>query len=304
MITPKPGYIVDPNNPNGVIPDPNYNPSSGGSSTSSLQAQLDSATKAVQGLQTGLNAVTGTTYTPADYSAALSSHPTVAAAVAAGASLSDIENAYATGDWSGLTNVSGQPFSAADQANALATATSQTQPYYDAEQASDTEGTANTLGGDQLDYNKTLTDNATQFQTDKTNQDQTAADQGVLFSGGRAQKLATLAKTYQSTDAYNQAKYGNSIANTAGNYAYKYGSSAAGNPTLSQYYQLGSQNYNPYVASGGVTPGGLSTIYNAGNYAYQGTETNAAKSAAQTAAAGLLANQSNKLAGSPTTSLS
>ena len=240
------------------------------------------------------------TYTKAQYDAAVAAHPTVQAS---GVSTDDISNAMATGDWSKITAVTGQPFSSADQNQAVADATAATQPYYDAERASDTEGTANSLAGNQLDYNKALADNAASFQTDKTNQDQTAANNGVLFSGGRAQKLNTLANNYRASDAYNQSKYGQSIANTAGNYAYKYGSANAGNPTLSQYYQLGSNNYNPNVASGGVTPGGLSTIYNAGNYSYQGTETNAAKAAVQTAAAGLLANKANKLAGSYNNSL-
>ena len=250
---------------------------------------------------TSSSSSTGQTYTPAQYTQAVTDK--LGSNLPAGSSVADIENAYKTGNWSGVTAVGGQPFSAADQQAALDTATSQTQPYYTAEQASDTESTANSLAGNQLDYNKTLTDNARQFQTDKTNQDQTAANNGVLFSSGRYKKLQALANSYQTNDAYNQAKYGQNMANTAGNYAYKYGSANAGNPTLSQYYQLGSQNYNPNVASGGVTPGGLSTIYNAGNYSYGGTETNAATAAAQTAAAGMLANKANKLVGGYNNSL-
>jgi LysM repeat protein len=283
-----------------TIPSGASGTTSSSSTGSSLQSQLDAAKTAVQGLQTGLNSSTGQTYTPAQYTQAVTDK--LGSNLPAGSSVADIENAFATGDWSGLTNSSGQPFSAADQAAAQAQATTDLAGGQQEAQAGDTASTANALAGDKLDYNKSLTDNAIQFQTDKTNQDQTAANQGVLFSGARAQKLSQLANSYQTNDAYNQAKYGQNIAGTADTYAQKYGTSAANNPTLSQYYQLGSQNYNPNVATGGVTTGGLSTIYNAGNY--QGSQNALNQSQIQQRAAGFLANTANKLAGSPTTSLS
>ncbi len=223
----------------------------------------------------------------AQYATAAAAHP-----VLAGNSSDAINYATSTGDYSQLVNAEGKPFSDADQAAALSTATSQVSPYYQAEQNKDTADTTNSLTQDQADYQKYLTDSATSFQNDKTNQDQTAANNGVLFSGGRVQKLQQLGNKYTADQAYNKAKTAASIGTTANNFGYKYGDTAANG--LSSYYNLGGNTYNPNVATGGVGSAGLSSIYNASK-GYQGTEVNAAKSAAQQTAAGLLANKANKL---------
>lgn len=226
----------------------------------------------------------------AQYATAAAAHPALA-----GNSQTAISYATSTGDYSGLVNASGQPFSAADQTAALDEGTAAVSPYYQAEQTKDTQDTAAALASKQADYQKYLDDQATQFQTDKTNQDQTAANNGVLFSGGRAQKLQQLGATYAKNADYEKNSTASDIGNTARDFGYKYGDSAANG--LSQYYNLGSQTYDPNVASGGVSSGSLSSVYNA-NQGFQGTEVNAAKTAAQQRAAALLANKGNKLVAS------
>ncbi len=223
----------------------------------------------------------------AQYAAAAAAHPALA-----GNSPTAISYATSTGDYSGLVNSQGQPFSAADQASALSTATATVSPYYQAEQTKETADTEAALKAKQDAYNKYLSDQAAQFQTDKTNQDQTAANNGVLFSGGRVQKLQQLGSTYQANADYNKNSTASDIGGIARDFGYKYGDSAANG--LSSYYNLGGNTYNPNVATGGVGSAGLSSIYNA-NKGFQGTEINAAKTAAQQRAAALLANKGNKL---------
>ncbi len=223
----------------------------------------------------------------AEYAAAAAAHPALA-----GNSAESITYATTTGDFSGLVNAQGKPFSSADQSAAVAQATSDLSPYYQAEQAKETQDTEAALAAKKAAYDKYLADQQVNFQADKSAQDQNSANQGVLFSGGRAQKLKQLGETYAANDAYKLKSVGADIGSTARDYGYKYGDSAANG--LSSYFNLGGNTYNPNVASGGVGAGGISSIYNA-NQGFQGTQVNAAKAAAQKRAAGLLANKGNKL---------
>lgn len=226
----------------------------------------------------------------AEYASAAASHP-----VLAGNSPESINYATSTGDLSGLVNSQGKPFSSSDQQDAVSQATADLSPYYQAEQTKETADTASALASKNAAYQKYLDDQADQFQTDKTNQDQTAANNGVLFSGGRAQKLQKLGDAYTNNNSYQKSAYGSDIGNIARDFGYKYGDTAAN--SLSSYFNLGGNTYNPNVATGGVGSSGLSSIYNA-NQGFQGTEVNAAKAAAQKRAAGLLANKGNKLVAS------
>jgi hypothetical protein len=83
------------------------------------------------------------------------------------------------------------------------------------------------------------------------------------------------------------------IGNTARDYQYKYGNTDANN--LSNYYSLGSNVYNPSVATGGVRSGGLSSVYSTGNSNFAGTRVGERASGANTFAANYLKNKSNKL---------
>lgn len=241
-------------------------------------------------IQTQISPVKTQAQLDAEYTSAAAAHPTLA-----GNTPDALAYASTTGDFSGLVNNQGKPFSAIDQASAVAQATADLSPYYAAEKTKDTQDTEATLKAKQAEYQKYIDDQATQFQTDKNTQDQTAANQGVLFSGGRAQKLQQLGDTYAKNQAYKQATVGADIGNTARDFGYKYGDTAA--QGLSSYYNLSGNTYNPNVATGGVGSSGLSNIYNA-NQGFQGTQTNVSKSEAQKRAAGLLYNKGNKLIGS------
>lgn len=203
-----------------------------------------------------------------------------------------IHQATVTGNYGNLPNTKEQPFSSSDEADALAQGTAAVAPYYQAEQTKDTQDTEAALKLKQDSYQKYLHDQALQFQADKTNEDQTAANNGVLFSGGRAQKLQQLGSTYQANTDDKRNAAASDIGSTARSFGYKYGDTAANG--LSSYYQLGNNSYNPNAVRGGATSTGLSGIYNA-NQGFQGTEVNAAKVAAQQRAAGLLTNKANKL---------
>ncbi len=219
--------------------------------------------------------------------AAAAAHP-----VFQGNSKDAVSLAAQTGDFSQLMNTNGVPFSLADQNTAVAQATADYTPYFQAQQTKDTQDTQATLASKQADYDKYLADQQTAFQSDKATQDQTAANQGVLFSGGRAQKLKQLGDTYAANNAYKKTSVGADIGQTARDFGYKYGDSAANG--LSSYFNLGGNNYNPNVASGGVGSSGLSSVYNA-NQGFYGTQNTANKSSINQRAAGLLANKGNKL---------
>ena len=223
----------------------------------------------------------------AEYMSAVQANP-----ILAGNTPEALAYASSTGDFSGLVNNQGKPFSSADQAAALAEAESVLSPFYQAQELKDTQDTEAVLKAKQAEYQKFLGDQATQFETDKMTQDQTAADRGVLFSGGRAQKLQQLGDTYKRNQQYKLSTVGADIGNTARTFGYAYGDNAAN--SLSKYYSLGGNTYNPNVATGGVGTGGLSSVYNV-NQGFQGTIKNEAKSEAQKRAAALLGNRGNKL---------
>lgn len=223
----------------------------------------------------------------AEYAAATAAHPAFA-----GNKPEDLTYATTTGDFSKLLNSEGKPFSAADQAAAVTQGTADVSPYYQAEQLKETQDTESSLAQKAADYEKYLADQKTKFETEKATQDQTAANQGVLFSGSRVQKLQSLESAYNSDQAAKKAAVGADIGNTARDFGYKYGDTAANG--LSKYYSLGGNTYNANVATGGVGSAGLSSIYSGGQ-GFQGTQVNAAKTEAQKRAAGYLYNKGNKL---------
>lgn len=223
----------------------------------------------------------------AEYAAAAKSHP-----VLAGNSPEMLNYAMSTGDLGSLVNSAGKPFSSADQASAVAEATAALDPYYRAMETKDTQDTEATLARKKADYEAWLETQAQNFETEKTQQDQAAANQGVLFSGGRVQKLKQLQQNYTRAGEQKKSSVASDIGNVARDFGYKYGDSAAGG--LNSFFNLGGNTYNANVASGGVGSTGLSSIYNA-NQGFQGTVKNTQKAEAQKRAAGLLYNKGNKL---------
>ncbi len=206
----------------------------------------------------------------------------------------DILKAFQSGDWSGVTDLTGKPFSDEQQKAAVSEAEKVLGPAYDAQKTYDTAATENSLRNTQEGLTDTLSANKKNFIADKTAADQSAADNGVLFSGARAQKLQNLAGSYSDADAKAARDAAEAASTTARTYQYNYGNDEAAK--LSNFYNApGPNSYNPNVASGGVKSGSLSTFYSPGQYNFQGTQAVAQKANVQTRAATQLANKANKL---------
>lgn len=227
-------------------------------------------------------------------SKAVSQHPDVKQ-YGAGSNPDAILNAYMTGNWSGVTDLTGKPFTDEQQKAAVDAATSALAPGFDVKQAYDTSKVQTSLQQNQRNLATLQRQDATQFGKDKMSLDQDAANNGVLYSGSRLLKQNQLAQTYADRDLANRTQAGDTIRSTGRDYAYNYGTDAANK--LSSYYNVpGQTNFNPNVAGGKVTPGSsISSFYNPSEYAYQGTQPVANQAAIQTRAAGLLANRANKL---------
>lgn len=202
--------------------------------------------------------------------------------------------AYQSGDWSGVVGLSGKPFTDEQQQAAVDEAKRVLGPAYDAQQNYDTAQTTDTLKNTQENLSDTLAGNRKNFVADKTAADQDAANNGVLFSGSRAQKLNDIRGSYSDADSKAVRDASESIGSTARNYQYNYGNDAASK--LSNYYQLpGASSYNANVAGGGARAGSLASVYNPATNNYQGTQPVAQNAAIQTRAAKQLANTANKL---------
>ncbi len=208
-------------------------------------------------------------------------------------STESIVNAYMTGDWTGVADITGKPFSSDLQQQAVKQAEKALAPAFRAQVSQETAGVEDSLAGQQANYGQFLKNEADSFQEDKTALDQNAADQGVLFSGSRVQKENNLQKKYEDRQAYQQGVMERSIGGTARDFQYRYGDDAAKN--LSSYYNTRGNQYNPNVARGGVSSGSLASIYDPRRFNFQGTAVTANKAATQTRAASLLANRANKL---------
>ncbi len=206
-----------------------------------------------------------------------------------------ILTAYQTGDWSGVTDLTGKPFTDAQQKAAVAQAEAALAPAYKAQETYDTAGVKTALAADQQDFNNFQEDQGRQFTKDKDTLDQGAADNGILFSGARVQKNNDLRTNYALAEARKRADETAAITRTARDNQYAYGDESA--RSLNDMYRLpGANTYNPNVAHGAVTPSStLASAYDPGAYNFQGTKPVAQQAAVQTRAAALLANKANKL---------
>lgn len=204
-------------------------------------------------------------------------------------------NAYMTNDWSNLTNLTGKPFTRAQQEQAVSAAERALAPAFKAQEAYDTSVVSDALAAEQGNVNQFRANEKQAFGAQKDTLDQSAADQGVLFSGSRFQKLNDLRKTYADREAQNVISSQNRIQNTARDFQYKYGDTAA--KGLSDLYKLpDSSNFNANVAGGKVTPSStMSSAYNTDRFKFQGTAPVSQKASIQTRAASLLGNKANKL---------
>lgn len=209
-----------------------------------------------------------------------------------------ILDAQLSNDWSSLINpLSGKPFTDRDQRQAVAASEKALAPAYRAAETYDRSVVEDKLLGEAQDFGQFQKDEADTFKDTKEALDQSAADQGVLFSGSRFQKLNDLRTTMSDREALRRGQGASRIKDIARGYQYDYGGDAADN--LSDLYKLpGTSNFNANVAGGQVTPGkSLSSVYDPNQFKFQGTRPVAQKAAVQTRAASLLGNKANKLQG-------
>ncbi len=224
---------------------------------------------------------------------AVASHP-VASKYAGGSSPESIVSAYMTGDWSGVSDLTGRPFDRGQQEAAVAQAEKALAPAYRAMESYDRAGVEDDLRQEADSLGDFQRSEERGFRDDKNRLDQGAADNGVLFAGSRIQAQNDLRATYQDRDAIARRNAADRIASTARANQYAYGDAAAGK--LSDRYRLpGQRSFDTSVAGGRVTQGGPASAYDTGAYRFQGTKPVAQKAAVQQRAASLLANRANKL---------
>jgi len=229
----------------------------------------------------------------AQYMDAVSKNPAVSSLTQGGSSLEQIISALQTGNLSGITDAQGMPFSVRDQQKALQQAEEETALYYEALQEKETADTEAALQQKQADYQNYLLNSGQQFEEDKIKADQSAADNGVLFSGGRVQKEKNLERAYQQDQDYRKGNFTRDVGSIAQDFQYKYGNNEANG--LSDYFKAGGNTYNANVAKGGVGSNGLSSVYKTRDFDFQGTRNTEQSAVANQRAAGKLWNQGNKL---------
>jgi len=205
-----------------------------------------------------------------------------------------ILDAYMTNDWSNVIDLTGKPFTKAQQRDAVTQAEKAYAPSFNAQDTFDRAGVEDTLSQDQRGFDEFRKGEAEDFGINKDAQDLNAANEGVLFSGARFQKLRDLRNTYQDRETQQRKNVEDRMRSTARNYHYSYGDENA--KKLSDFYTLpGQSTFNPGVAGGKVTSRGSTSAYDPTRYKFQGTIPVARKAAVQTRAAGLLTNRANKL---------
>lgn len=213
---------------------------------------------------------------------------------AGGNDASAILNAFMTNDWSGVVDLTGKPFTDEQQQAAVKAAEKVLAPAYKAEEAYDRSVVEDSLRQEGEDFQEFQRTEAKDFGENKDALDISAADQGILFSGARTQKLNDLRNTYEDRERIARAQSADRTKSTARGYQYTYGDDAARG--LSSMYRLpGTSTFNPNVAGGKVRNTSLSSVYDPSQFKFQGTKPVAQKAAVQTRAATQLANRANKL---------
>lgn len=169
---------------------------------------------------------------------------------------------------------------------------SELNPYYQQDQAKATADVQSSLANSQANYDAYLKNAAAQFQSDKAQQDQTSAQNGVLFSSGRVQRLNNLQSQYENDQAQKLANYKSQVGQTARDYQYQYGNDSANG--LSNYYNYGGNTYNAMQARNNTGSTGLSSVYNPSAYNFDGLKKNEQYTNATLRAQNKLANYQNK----------
>ncbi len=224
--------------------------------------------------------------------AAAARDPEVAAAIQRAQANGDmsvdmIMNAFDSGDYSGM------PFTAETAAEELRRQESILAPYYEEMRTKDKLDTQDTLGSIQRQFDDYLKNSESNFIDDKNSQDKSAADQGVLFSTGRKQKLTNLKSAYDRDQASKRAEASTRIGMTARDFQYKHGNSAANG--LSDLYKLGSSSFDAMTPGGRVSSGGLSSVYNPSSASFYGRANADKDTNARTRASSVLQSRARRL---------
>lgn len=214
----------------------------------------------------------------------------------AGANGADaVLNAYMTGNWSGVVDLTGKPFTREQQQKAVSEAEKVLAPAYKEGESYDRSVTEDTLRAEQEGFKEFQKTEERDFGDMKDSQDQASADQGILFTGSRAEKLNDLRNTFEDRQRIARQQSTERTRQTMRNYQYDYGGDAA--KGLRDMYKLpGASGYDANVAGGMVRRSPtLSAVYDPKEFDFQGRKPVAQKAAVQTRAASQLANTANKL---------
>lgn len=190
-----------------------------------------------------------------------------AAAAAAGMSPEDYANMIMSGNYSGM------PYSQAEIDALQQQSLNDISKYYDEDQAKATGDFQADAQTAQRAYQGFLDQQAGQFKDDKATQDVNSAQNGVLFSTGRVQKLNNLQNAYNAAQQMKKDQYGNAIATSARDFQYKYGNNATNN--LRDYMTLGGNTYDAQGNAGVVGNAGVSQAYNPSSQNFYGTQNTA-----------------------------
>ena len=209
-------------------------------------------------------------------------------------SVENIVNGFFSNNLSSIVDITGQPFTKKQQRAAVAEAERVFNPGFKAQAAFDQSVVEDTLRGQQEDFGQFQQAEEQMFGDQKDQLDNSAADQGVLFSGSRLQKQNDLRNTFQDREAIQRGRTQDNIRTTARNNQFARGDKNARG--LSDFYDLpGQSQFNAGVAGGQVSQSGLSSAYNPSEFKFQGTRNVANTAAVQQRAANTLTNTARKL---------
>lgn len=190
-------------------------------------------------------------------------------------------------------NYSGMPFTARDVEREIERQSRTLDPYYTELRERDTADLSGDLGLLQSQFSDYLASSGEEFLADKEASDVSAANQGVLFSTGRTQKLGNLKTAYERDQESKRKQVTNSISKAARDFQYQYGNDEANK--LRDFYKLGSSSFDAMTPGGNVSTGGLSSVYNPSSQNFYGSRRREQNVAATQRAGNTLAARARKL---------
>jgi len=164
--------------------------------------------------------------------------------------------------------------------------------YYGAMQDMEKSALNAQLGLQKRDFQRFLESSASNFKQDKDNQDTGSAQNGVLFSTGREEKLRNLEGTYRSNESAARDNLSTNMGNSMRDYQYNWGGD--GMRSMSRQNRLGSQSYDAFTPRGVVNQGGMNSVYNPSQHNFAGVKKDERRKFANVYAQNRAANRGNK----------